>query len=50
LENISSEIASTHSFEPVLQREFLGFVVLGQPFANLNSVEFTNAISTVLAN
>lgn len=49
-ENISSEMANTHSFEPVLQREFLGFVVLGQPLANLNSVEFANAVSTVVAN
>src|SRR5688572_2006217 len=48
--NISSEMANTHSFKPVLQREFLGFIVLGQPLANLNSVEFANAISTVFAN
>ena len=34
----------------MLQREFLGFLVLGQPFANLNLVEFASAISTVLAN
>lgn len=33
----------------MLQRKFLGFIILGQPFANLNWMEFANAVSNLMS-